>query len=218
MTSINTSLSSSISNYLSSDASVASTEKTDAPKLTNTSLSRYLDSTPSEDIDAKKIFEKLSIDLGGDGKSITKDQLDSYVSSAKDGTIVISDEELNSLKELQDNWEEISEGADSVNFYDVNATGYKDTLLSMAPEDNAEKVDFKSIARDATAQALAYIADSALSFSPNGSSSKASPTSLLQTLLTGNTDEYDDSNADLIATLTNIIANSKKTSTIEAEA
>jgi len=41
---------------------------------------------------------------------------------------------------------------------------------------------------------------------------------MLNTLLSGNTDENDDSNANLIATLTNLIANSKSTSTTEVEA
>ena len=36
------------------------------------------------------MFQMLSIELGGDGETITKKQLDNYIKSAQDGKIKIS--------------------------------------------------------------------------------------------------------------------------------
>ena len=62
-----------------------------------------------------------------------------------------------------------------------------------------------------------YLIESALS-SSNGGSYKSNLTSLLNTLLTGTTDEEDDTNANLISTLTNLIAEHETAPTVEFNA
>lgn len=183
-------------------------------------LSGYLDSTNNADLNTKDIFKKLSIDVGGDGKSITKDQLDSYIKNAEDtknGTVKISDNELKALKTMQSKWDTISKGSDTITY--ANMTDSKDILKSMdSPDDTSKKVDLSSLKSASSIDDVdAYLMNAALSTSFD-SGSGTSATSMLKSLLTGTTDENDDSNANLIAKLTNIIANSKKTSTIEKEA
>lgn len=180
-------------------------------------LTSYLDSTLNADLDTKTIFKKLSIDMGGDGKSITKDQLDSYISNAENGTVSISDNELKALKTMQSKWDTISKGSDSITY--SNMSGFKDILTSMdSPDDTSNQVDLSTLQTSSYIEDVDdYLVNAALSSSIS-SNSVADATSMLKSLLTGTTDENDDSNANLIATLTNIIANSKSTSTVETEA
>lgn len=208
----------SISSKDTSSTDTTSTEK--AEKLSNTSLQRYLDSTDSSDVDTKTMFSKISIDLGGDGKSITKDQLDSYITSAKNGDVSISKDELTSLKTLQEDWSDIAgEDANKMTYFDVAKSG-SGALSSLIPEEDSSSSssDLIKATADSTVAAYSKVVNAALSglSSSNSAESKSGLSSLLNTLLTGNTDEYDDTNADLIANLTNLLAASN--STVEKEA
>lgn len=210
----------SISTKDTSSTDTTSTEK--AEKLSNTSLQRYLDSTDSSDVDTKTMFSKISIDLGGDGKSITKDQLDSYISSAENGDVSISNDELTSLKTLQEDWDAIAgEDAEKMTYFDIAKSGSEAlTSLISEEEDTSAASSLFTATADATAAAYSKVVNAALSGlssdSSNSSSSSSGLSSLLNTLLTGNTDEHDDANADLIANLTNLLAASN--STVEKEA
>ncbi len=42
-------------------------------------LGNYLNSTSNKKLNAKEIFKELSLDVGGDGKTIAKKDLDSYI-------------------------------------------------------------------------------------------------------------------------------------------
>lgn len=193
--------------------STTTTTTTANTSYTNkTALGRYINS--AENPDAKTMFEKLSLDLGGDGKSITKGQLDSYISSAKSGKIEVPKEQLDAMKELQSNWEDISTGGDSITYYDVSAAGHKDTILSMLPE-TQDKPDYQKIADDATAKAYSQIVNAALNGLNNDKPDSSPLNSLLNSLLSGTTDKNDDANAELIAQLTNILAENNATSTVD---
>jgi len=191
----------------------------------NSAVGRYMSSLSSaSDASAKDIFSKLSIDMGGDSKKITKSQLDSYISSADAEKNKLPDAELTALKTLQKNWSKIdSDKSGSISFGDVVLSGDSKTLLSMVPPDT-EKTDYQSIADDATIAAYSKIIKSALEFSANKTNnangdSSSEVSSLLKTLLSGTTDENDDSNANIIDSLTNIMAAyNNKNSTVEVDA
>ncbi len=230
MTSITDSTFNVFSNYYSSAKTETSSSESSAKKseeqLSNennisnsytnkTSLGRYVNSTSSNDISSRKIFEKISIDLGGDGKKITESQLNSYIKKAEEGNISIPDEELTALKDLQENWSEISNNSDKISYSNIVASGKKDTLLSVIPE-KEDEIDYKSIADDATIDAYSKVVNAALNFSTKKDSSTLSST--LKQLLSGTTDENDDVNANSIATIINLMEEYKKASTIELEA
>lgn len=187
-------------------------------------LATYLDSTSTKNLDTKTIFNKLSIDVGSDGKKITKDQLDAYVAkvkaakSTKEDTSGVSDNELKALTKLQEKWNTIALGGDKITY--ANMTNNKDILTSMDTADKTKTIDVSAQAAASKKNINNYLIASALGTSTNGTSN-ATPSgaqSLLQTLLTGTTSTNDDSNADLIGALTNFIANSKANSTVETEA
>lgn len=184
----------------------------------------YLNSTSNAKVDPKKVFQELSIDMGGDGKAITKKQLDSYITKAKaaksgkEDTSGISDNELKGLETMQKNWDKISKGSDSITYSNMSSAANKSILTSMDTADKTTTIDKSKEAKDFTKTINDYIVNSALNTNTNTSSSNNAQ-SVLKTLLTGTTDENDDSNAELIAKLTNIIADSKKAkSTVETEA
>lgn len=192
-------------------------------------LADYLDSTSNSNLDSKEIFKKLSIDVGGDGKTITEDQLNNYIKKTEDAkaaysaqktdedTSGISDTELEGLKTLQKNWDKISNGGDKITYANISASGYKDTLTGMDEADTSS-VDVESLQEDYN-QSLQDINDYLMSSALKTSTSSSSGAkSLLNTLLTGTTDENDDSNADMIAKLVNLLEDFKSTSTIETEA
>lgn len=188
-----------------SSTTATPTTTTEKASYTNkTAVGRYIKSEPADNVDAKTLFKNLSVDVGGDGKTITKDQLDSYVKKAESGKIKLPDEEVGALKELQKNWDNISTNGDSISYADVSSSGGKDTLMSMVPT-GEDKPDYMGIAKDATTKAYDKIVNAAL----NGSSNEETTSglkSLLNELLSGTTDENDDTNANMIDTLTNLIS------------
>lgn len=183
-------------------------------------LQKYIDSTPSSELDTKTMFKKLSIDVGSDGKTITKDQLNEYISKAENKEIKVSDDELKGLKTLQSKWDTLALGGDNISY--SNVANNKDILTSMAgtADDNESKVDYKQLAKDNKDKINTYLAESAFSTANkiNSKSSGSDFSSMLKTLLTGTTDENDDENADLIDNLVNLLEETKKQSTIEVEA
>lgn len=213
MNDISNTLSSILNSYYESKDADKST-KTDT-----TNLSKYLDKTSSEDLDSETIFKKISYDVGGNGKSITKDELNSYIEKAQKGSVKISDEELSVLKDVKKNWDTISDKEDSITYSDVEDADYSDKLLEVKPEDETDwKKQLKDFNETLQAEAKATLITGALKSSSHDSESN-SLTSKLKSLLTGTTDEKDDENADLIDFLTDLVAKSKtKTTTIETEA
>lgn len=168
------------------------------------------------ELTTENMFQMLSLQVDGDGDTITKKQLDTYIESAEDGTIDISDKELDALKTIQEDWTKISGGKDSITFKDMED---KPNLLLKAvtggiSSNIADKLKVDSAIDDVDQ----YLIDAALNTSFEKDSSGSGVNSLLQTLLTGKTAEEDDNNANLIAKLINIISDFESQSTVETEA
>lgn len=173
---------------------------------------RLFQSTNS--LSTKDMFKGLSLDVGGDGAKITKKQLDQYIKDAESGKTKVSSDKLDAVKYMQENWDKISNGKDSITADDMKK--YSSVLVKtvldglQTSSDSNSKV---SVIDDVDQ----YLIQSALGTSADKAST-SDLNSYLKTLLTGTTDEKDDSNANLIATLTNLIANRNKISTVETEA
>lgn len=71
--------------------------------------------SPSKPPSSEDMFKKLSQDVGGDGKNITKDQLESYIKELESSYNSSKDKgEWGFLKQLDSNWDKISGGNDSI--------------------------------------------------------------------------------------------------------
>lgn len=85
---------------------------------TSTFSMSQLQQTAKKPPSAEDMFSRLTEDVGGDGSTITKDQLDSYIESL--GSSDSEDKgKLGFLKQLQSNWDEISGGEDSISVDDL---------------------------------------------------------------------------------------------------
>lgn len=91
-------------------------------------LLSYIEVFSKPGIKPEDIFKRLSLEMGGDGKTITKSQLDNYISKAKSGDISITKEKLHALMQIQRNWDTISNGEDSIDYSDMEK--YKTLLFA----------------------------------------------------------------------------------------
>lgn len=177
-------------------------------------INAYQSFRSTTSLTTESMFQNLSKQLGGDGKSITKTQLDSYVKDAESGKTSVSAEKLSAVKTLQEKWDSISGGKDSITAGDMKdySALLAKTVLGGSSSSSSASGSSSGFIDDVDQ----YLIDAALKSSTSEANSGVD--SLLKTLLSGTTDENDDSNANLIGVLTNLIANRNSSSTVEVDA
>lgn len=165
-----------------------------------------------EKLTTEEMFRRLSVEMGGDGTTITKKQLDSYLEKAKSGDVKLSRQKLSALMQMQKNWDTISKGKDSITAADMK--GYEVLLMatmveSFTAEDEADGIDdFKSELQNL------LLKNTGLSDIKDASDSQIK--NYLNTLLSDTSD--DDTIGEAIDSLINVIADRQNVSTVEAEA
>ena len=184
-------------------------------------LKSYINYQSKKELTPKNMFQMLSLELGGDGETITKKQLNTYIESAKSGKIKISKAELSALAMLQEKWDTISGGKDSITFGDM--ASYTTLLATIITSGISPSADIESseTSMSPAEEIDAYLMNSALKSSTGDNttadSTTADATSLLKTLLSGTSGAKDDANSELIAALVNFIADSKSAPTVSAQ-
>lgn len=166
-----------------------------------------------KELSMEEVFKRLSFEMGGDGTKITKDQLNNYINKAESGSIKVDEPKLNALKGIQENWDTISNGEDSITY--ENMKNYT-TLLAATLTGNftsTEIDDSKASINDAIYD---YLVDY-IGLSDKGEVKESDLTSYLNELISNDTSN-SDANSELIGALTNLIATYSSDSTIEAEA
>ena len=99
--------------YLLQQLEAKSTSSTTSALTSSTTSSSK--STSSNPLSASDMFSKLTSDLGGDGKTITKSELESYIKTVESDTTGTYDKgSLGFLNQLDSNWDSISGGSDSI--------------------------------------------------------------------------------------------------------
>ncbi len=87
-----------------------STSSSTTSTSTSTSTTSTSATSSSSALSASDIFAKLTDEVGGDGTSITKDQLEDYISTVESDTTGTYDKgSLGFLKQLDENWDSISD-------------------------------------------------------------------------------------------------------------
>lgn len=156
--------------------------------------SKYVTGASANKVSTEDMFKKLSEQMGGDGKTITKDELDSYIENADED---MSSTKLDALKSLQSNWDTISNGEDSITFSDVKDSG-STNLLGLAY--TSDVVSSLKASESTTSDVLGSLVNSAL----NGTSTQSDVSSYLTTLLSENSATND--NSDEIDAVVNLLA------------
>lgn len=161
-------------------------------------------------IKSEDIFKSLSLEMGGDGKTITKKQLDDYISKAESGNTNIDKSKLKALKNIQKHWDTIANGDDTLTYDEMKK--YEHLLLATVIGDftKTEIEDDESSTEDAIYD---YLTD----YLGLNEITKSDLTNYLNDLM-ANSSKDDSSNNNLIDTLTNMIADFTPVSTIETEA
>lgn len=159
------------------------------------------------------LFKSLSLEMGGDGKTITKGQLNSYIQKAENGTIDVNPTKLKALKKMQENWDNISKDGENITFADLKDMPMLLVNASVGDFNDSDKK--KKIKEDDKFDLKDYL-KTALNISDDKEITKSDLESHLKTLLSESSE--DSTNTDLVDTLTNLIASYTPTTTVEAEA
>ncbi len=175
-------------------------------------LQAYLTSQDKSKLTPEEIFKRLSFEMGGDGKTITRKQLDDYIDKADSGLIKIDKNRLLALKRIQKNWDKISKGEDSIIYDDMK--NYTALLLATVNGSfTATEIDgSKSFSED---DIYDYLVDY-LDLSSKEEITESDLASYLNELIANSSDE-NDSNIELIAAVTNLIAANSSKSTVDTE-
>ena len=86
----------------------------------------------------EKMFGMISIQLGGDGKTITRNQLQQYIQKADNGLINCSSKQLKAFKLLDDNWKDLFEDSDSITARDFNKAAGIFAQIILAKDDKSD--------------------------------------------------------------------------------
>ena len=159
------------------------------------------------------MFQKLSKDVGGDGKTITKTQLEDYIASLKSDTSGTADKgKLGFLEQLDKNWDKVSNGKDSITSADLKAG--KSYLKPPSKTDSTSSL-FSSLSDSVNAGSDGITKDDLVSYlkslfesttSKDNSSTTDSTDSTNTTSSTDSTSSSDELKAEM-KLLTNLIVN-----------
>lgn len=170
-------------------------------------------------VSLQEMFKSLSLEMGGDGKTIKKDQLSSYIKKAESGAVKLSPSRLKALKKMLENWDKISKDGENITFADLKdmpmllfnaAVGddFSDSDKKKKTDkfDNTDKFDLKEYLK------------TALNISDDNEINKSDLESHLKTLLSDTSNETPGELSDLIDNMVNILASLDTASTISKEA
>ena len=86
----------------------------------------------------EKMFGMISIQLGGDGKTITRNQLQQYIQKADNGLINCAYKQLKAFKLLDDNWKDLFGDSDSITARDFNKAAGIFAQIILAKDDKSD--------------------------------------------------------------------------------
>ncbi len=92
----------------------------------------------SRKLTTEKMFGMISIQLGGDGRTINRNQLQQYIQKADDGLINCSSKQLKAFKLLDDNWKDLFGDTDSITAKDFNKAAGIFAQIILAKEDKSD--------------------------------------------------------------------------------
>ena len=92
----------------------------------------------SRNLTTDKIFGMISIQLGGDGRSISRENLKQYIQKADDGLINCSEKQLKAFKLLDENWKDLFGDTDSITARDFNKASGIFAQIILAKEDKSD--------------------------------------------------------------------------------
>ncbi len=105
-------------------------------------LNMYRYGSPTKQIDQKQVFASVSIMVGGDGSSISKAQLKSYIDKASNGLVKVSRQQLQAMKSMYSQWDNtFGKDRDTISFEDFDKAAHLFCQIAMSSneEDDNER-------------------------------------------------------------------------------
>lgn len=105
-------------------------------------LNMYRYGSPTKQVDQRQVFANVSIMVGGDGTSISKSQLKSFIDKASTGAVKVSDNQMKALKSMYSSWDDLfGKDTDSISVDDFNKAPqlFYQVAMSSNEEDNNER-------------------------------------------------------------------------------
>lgn len=165
-------------------------------------------------LSSEDIFKRLSYEMGGDGKTITKKQLDDYISKAEKGSIEVDSNRLNALKKIRQNWDNISKGKDSINYEDMK--GHEALLFATVVGTFTKKV-IDDEQQSKIVNEVYDILKKHYQVSDDNEIKKEDLVKYLNNIISKSTEEEDDTNSEIVGTLVNIISSFDQKKSVDVE-
>lgn len=166
-----------------------------------------------KELSPEDIFKQLSYEMGGDGKKITRKELDDYINKADKGLIKVDRNRLNALKRIQQNWDDISQGKDNITFADMK--GHESLLLATVVGTFTE-TEIKDEDKSNLIEEIYDLLKKSLGIEEDSKVKKEDLVEYLNNILSETPDE--DANSEIIGTLVNMISAYDNETTVEIEA
>lgn len=158
------------------------------------------------------MFKSLSVEMGGDGKTITKSQLSTYIQKAESGTTKLSPTRLQALKKMLANWDNISKDGESITFSDMQSMPMLLFDAAVGDFNNPDKTKKSDDEQESDKFDVQEYLKNALNIPEDGEIKKSDIESHLKSVLS---DSSNDATG-IVDTLTNVIATYNSTTTVEA--
>lgn len=165
----------------------------------------------------QEMFKSLSVEMGGDGNSITKSQLSSYIQKAESGAAKISPTRLQALKKMLANWDNISQDGDNVTFADMQKMPMLLFDAAVGDFNDSDKTNKTDETESEKFDIEAYLKD-ALNIPDEQKITKPDIESHLRTLLADTSADTPPETSNLIDSVVNVLANFDNAPTVTAEA
>jgi len=169
-------------------------------------LNMYKYGSPTKQIDQKQVFASVSVMVGGDGRSISKSQLKSFIDKASNGSVKVSDTQLGALKSMYSSWDDLfGKYTEAITVDDFNKASYLFFKIAMGSNEEDENEKFSHEISEKTEKYKKELSEKL-----NGDSSKTLTLEQLQEYLKELISKNDEeNNDDEISKITNMIENMK---------
>lgn len=165
-------------------------------------------------LSSEDIFKRLSYEMGGDGKTITKKQLDDYIDKAEKGSVNVDSGKLKALKKIQNNWDNIAKGKDSITYDDMKG---HEALLFATVIGTFTKTDIDDEQQSKIVDEVYDILKSYYKVSDNAELKKEDLVKYLNNIISKSSEEDDDTNSEIVGTLVNMISSFDQEKTVDVE-
>lgn len=166
-------------------------------------LNMYKYGSVTKKIEKQEIFASISVAIGGDGKTIKREQLQEYIKKSENKENKISDKLLNAYKNFDNAWDTVfGKDTDCITTEDYDKGFYLFTNIIVSSNDESENEKFYKELQDKSKKYLEDLAEKL-----NGDKDKPLELEQIKGYLSELIEKNDEEgNDEEIAKLTNVIA------------